>query len=101
LRLSFRRPQFIERHNDDAAHIIYRAVSDQTLLCITNGDSEISDYAVAIGLARIGIETCWKIHRKDERTLCCPHLIDGVTCSANRFAKGWFCTDAKQTIQNN
>ena len=45
------RPQFIENHNLDPAHIIHRTICDETWLHVTDRDGKIGDYAVAICFA--------------------------------------------------
>src|SRR5262249_49094929 len=98
-RFRFRRQQFNERHNLEPAHIIDRPVSDQSWLRVTNRNGKIGDYAVAVCLAGIRIETGWKINRKNVGALFCPQLVDSATGGANRLAEWWLCADAKQAIQ--
>ena len=62
----FWRPQLIQLYNFQPAHKVQRAVGHQTWLCESNRDSEIRDDAIAIGFARIAVETSRKIDSKNE-----------------------------------
>src|SRR6266536_6538130 len=80
----FRRPQLTQLYNFQPAHKVQRAVGHQTRLCESNRDSEIRDDAIAIGFARVAVETGRKIDRKDVSALFLAQLIDVTEGRADR-----------------